>query len=306
MPPSRPPSADTAVRIASYVHDGTASFGLVTDDGLIDASPLGYADLRSMLEAVADGPEAGSASGLADALDSISGSPPAIGLDAVTLLPPVPNPSKIICIGINYGNRDAEYTDGAEGRTYPGVFPRMPESFVGHDQPILRPPESEQLDYEGEIVVVLGAGGRRIPEAEAEGHIAGLSIMNEGTIRDWTRHSRFNVTQGKNFGSSGSIGPWMVTADTFDGYDDLDLTTRVNGEVRQQDSTANLLMPFRSLIAYLSVFFTLHPGDMIATGTPTGAGARFDPPRWLVPGDVVEVDVGGVGVLRNMVEDEAV
>ena len=153
---------------------------------------------------------------------------------------------------------------------------------------------------------MIGKGGRRIPRSEALGHVAGLACMNEGTIRDWLRHAKFNVTPGKNFDRSGSIGPWMATADEFDGLGDLRVTTRVNGETRQDDTTANMLFPIADLIAYISTFTTLKPGDVIATGTPTGAGARFDPPRFLVPGDVVEVEVAGIGVLANRVADEQV
>jgi 5-carboxymethyl-2-hydroxymuconate isomerase len=154
--------------------------------------------------------------------------------------------------------------------------------------------------------VIIGKRGRRIPQAAALQHVAGLTCMNEGTIRDWTRHAKFNVTQGKNFERSGSIGPWMVTADELASLDDIRLTTRVNGEVRQDDSTANMLFPIPSLLAYLSTFTTLKPGDVIATGTPTGAGARLDPPRFLAPGDVVEVEVAGVGILANTVADERI
>jgi 2-keto-4-pentenoate hydratase/2-oxohepta-3-ene-1,7-dioic acid hydratase in catechol pathway len=212
---------------------------------------------------------------------------------------------KIICIGVNYFHRNDEYQDHSEPPQYPSVFMRTRESLAGHNQPIARPPESEQLDYEGEIAVIIGREGRRISEAAAENHIAGLTIMNEGTIRDWLRHGKFNVTQGKNFERTGSLGPWMVTADEFtSGYDDLRLTTQVNGEERQNDSTRNLLFPFRYLISYLSTFMRLRPGDVIATGTPNGAGARFNPPRYLKPGDVVEIDVQGIGRLHNTVIDE--
>ncbi len=282
------------MRVVSYSRGGVPSYGVVVGDGIVDAaSRVSYGSVREVL-----------AAGALDALRPLEEKDPDCPLDEVELELPVPDPSKIMCIGINYGDRDAEYTDGAAGRDYPGVFTRALESLVPHGAPILRPPESEQLDYEGEIVVIMGRGGRRIPQAEAESHIAGLSIMNEGTVRDWTRHSRFNVTQGKNFTASGSFGPWMVTADVMGGFDALSLTTRVNGEVRQQDTTANLRMSFAELIAYVSTFWTLHPGDVLATGTPVGSGARFDPPHWLVPGDVVEVEVSGVGVLRNHVEDE--
>jgi 5-carboxymethyl-2-hydroxymuconate isomerase len=181
---------------------------------------------------------------------------------------------------------------------------RAPGSLVGHKDNIVRPPESEQLDYEGEIAIVIGKGGRRIPESEAEAHIGGLTCLNEGTIRDWLRHGKFNVTQGKNFERSGGVGPWIVTADEFDSYDDLRVTTRVNGEVRQDDTTASLLFPFAYLISYVSTYTALKPGDVISTGTPTGAGARFDPPIWLKPGDVVEVEGQGIGLLSNQVVDE--
>ncbi|MDH3644421.1 MAG: fumarylacetoacetate hydrolase family protein, partial [Gammaproteobacteria bacterium] len=179
------------------------------------------------------------------------------------------------------------------------------ESLVGHLQPILRPPESEQLDYEGEIVMVIGKAGRRIPADQSRDHVAGLTIMNEGSVRDWLRHSKFNVTQGKNFEKSGSLGPWMVSVDEFEGFDALHVTTTVNGEVRQDDGTDNLMFSFERLISYLSTFMRLQPGDLISTGTPTGAGARFDPPKFLKPGDVVEVEVPGIGKLSNPVEDEA-
>jgi len=175
---------------------------------------------------------------------------------------------------------------------------------VAHSEPLIRPPESTQFDYEGEIALIVGRRGRRIPRTEAMAHVFGYTIANEGSVRDWLRHGKFNVTQGKNFDRSGAIGPWIVTADTIpDGP--LRVTTRVNGEERQNDTTERLLFPFDYLISYLSTFTTLEPGDVILTGTPNGAGARFDPPRWLVPDDVVEVEVSGIGVLSNTVADEA-
>jgi 5-carboxymethyl-2-hydroxymuconate isomerase len=226
-------------------------------------------------------------------------------LEEIEFLPPIRRPGKIVCIGVNYGNRNAEYRDTAAAR-YPSVFMRTAESLVGHGRPILRPPESEQLDYEGEIVLVIGKAGRRIPRESALGHVAGLSLMNEGSVRDWLRHAKFNVTQGKNFAASGSFGPWIVTADELDPAADLHLTTRVNDELRQDDTTANLIFPFDYLISYLSTFMPLRPGDVIATGTPTGAGARFDPPKYLQDGDVVAVTVPGIGTLENRVADERV
>ena len=164
--------------------------------------------------------------------------------------------------------------------------------------------KSEQLDYEGEIVIVIGREGHRVAKDDALDHIVGYSLCNEGTIRDWVRHAKFNVTQGKNFDRSGSLGPWMVTADEIDPAKPLHLTTKVNGETRQNDNTANMIFSYADLIAYITIFTTLKPGDMIISGTPTGAGARFTPPRWLKPGDVVEVAVPEIGTLRNEVVAE--
>jgi len=281
------------MKFASYTVEGRASYGVVTDDSVIDVGTrLGpdFRDLKALITAGVTG------------LDVDA--PPDFGIDDVTFLRPILTPEKVVCIGVNYANRNEEYRDGSDAPKYPSVFMRTAESLTGHDRPILRPPESEQLDYEGEIAIVIGEPGRRIAIEDAEEHIFGLTIMNEGSLRDWVRHGKFNVTPGKNFARSGGLGPWIVTADEFAGYDDLTVTTRVNGEQRQHDSTANLMFPFRYLISYLSTFMTLTPGDIIATGTPLGAGARVDPPKYLVPGDVVEVEVSGIGTLRNRVEDE--
>jgi 2-keto-4-pentenoate hydratase/2-oxohepta-3-ene-1,7-dioic acid hydratase in catechol pathway len=218
---------------------------------------------------------------------------------------PIPAPEKIICVGVNFPDRNEEYKDGQAAPSNPSLFIRFPRSFTGHDQPLIRPPESPQLDYEGEIVIVIGKGGRRIPEAQALDHIAALSLCNEGTIRDWVRHAKFNVTQGKNFDRTGSIGPWLIPFTSEAQLADIKLETRVNGEVRQSDRTGRMIFSFRKIINYISTFTTLVPGDVIVTGTPTGAGARFDPPIWLRPGDVVEVEADGIGILRNTIADEA-
>jgi 5-carboxymethyl-2-hydroxymuconate isomerase len=285
------------VRLLSFAAGGRTSFGAALDGGVVDLAPRldGIADLHTLIEC--------------DALDAaraaLASSPPAdYRLDEIAFLPPIVAPEKILCIGVNYRDRNAEYRDGSEAPQYPSVFLRTPGSLVGHGAPILRPPESAQLDYEGEIALVIGKRGRRIPRERAREHVFGLTCMNEGTLRDWVRHAKFNVTQGKNFAASGSIGPWIVPVDEVGDFDALIVTTRVNGERRQHDITANLAFPFDYLIAYLSTFVELVPGDVIATGTPTGAGARFDPPRYLVPGDVVEVEVDGVGTLANTVRDE--
>ncbi len=281
------------------VGDAPPSFGAISSNGgIVDlgAHLAGqHADLHALLAA----PDQ------AGILAGFEHEPSDYAQDDVTFLPPIARPEKIFCIGVNYMNRNAEYRDASEAPAYPSIFVRTPASLVGHGQPILRPPESPQLDYEGEIVIVIGRAGRRIAREDAASHIAGLTCMNEGTIRDWVRHGKFNVTQGKNFAGSGAVGPWIVTADEFvSGYDNLRVTTRVNGETRQNDTTASLAFPFDYLISYISTFTPLAPGDIVATGTPTGAGARFDPPRYLVPGDVVEVEVQGVGTLRNSVLDE--
>ena len=183
---------------------------------------------------------------------------------------------------------------------------RTRESLVGHKEDILDPPESSQLDYEGEIVLIVGKDGRRIPMKQAKKHIAGMTIMNEGSIRDYLRNAKFNVTQGKNFAKSGSIGPWMVTSDELDPFSSLEIKTKVNGELRQNDNTDNLMFSFEYLVSYLSTFYHLKAGDIIATGTPNGAGARFDPPKYLTAGDVVEVEVSGIGSLKNGVITEEV
>jgi 2-keto-4-pentenoate hydratase/2-oxohepta-3-ene-1,7-dioic acid hydratase in catechol pathway len=217
---------------------------------------------------------------------------------------PIPNPEKIICVGVNFPDRNAEYKDGQAAPPNMSLFIRFARSFVGHETPLTRPPETPQLDYEGEIAVVIGKGGRRILEAEALGHIAALTLCNEGTLRDWVRHAKFNVTQGKNWDGSGAMGPWLVPFDRESQIVDVALQCRVNGDLRQNDRTGRMLFPVARQIAYISTFTTLVPGDIIVTGTPTGAGARFDPPRWLVPGDVVEVEAEGIGILRNGVADE--
>jgi 2-keto-4-pentenoate hydratase/2-oxohepta-3-ene-1,7-dioic acid hydratase in catechol pathway len=287
------------MRFLSFEARGEATYGALA------ASGSGVVDLGARLGATAPTLKALIEQGRLDEAKHIAdAASPDAALTEVEYLPTVTNPGKIICIGINYRNRNEEYRDTAPPQ-YPSVFFRTIESLVGHEQPILRPPESEQLDYEGEIVLVVGRPGRRISEARALEHIAGLTLMNEGSVRDWLRHAKFNVTPGKNFARSGSLGPWMVTLDEVPNLGRLHLSTRVNGELRQDDTTENLIFSFGRLLAYVSTFMPLAPGDLLATGTPTGAGARFDPPRYLEAGDVVEVGVPEIGLLRNRVEDEA-
>ena len=284
-------------RIASFTHQGQASYGLIRDNGIIDLKRRHpeYPDLGAVIEAEA----------LARITHEAADAPCDYPLDTIRYLIPLPRPEKIICVGVNFPDRNAEYKDGQEAPPNPSLFIRFPRSFTGHNEALLRPPESLQLDYEGEIVIVIGKTGRRIKEADALDHIAALSLCNEGTLRDWVRHAKFNVTQGKNFDASGAIGPWLVPYTDEAQLADIKLETRVNGEVRQQDRTSRMIFSFRKIIAYISTFTTLTTGDMIVTGTPTGAGARFDPPIWLKPGDVIEVEAEGIGILRNTIEDEA-
>jgi 5-carboxymethyl-2-hydroxymuconate isomerase len=285
------------MRLLSFAVGDYVSFGAISAEGdrIVDVGRLlQFPTLGAVLRG----------GGLHRAVSLGTSSKATIALDEIRYLPTIPDPEKIICIGINYGNRNAEYKDGEKPPEYPSVFMRTPGSLVGHLEPIWNPPESQQLDYEGEIVLVIGKGGRRIAAADAWQHVAGLTLMNEGSVRDWLRHSKFNVTPGKNFERSGSLGPWLVTADELAPNPALHLMTRVNGELRQDDTTANLIFPFARLVEYVSSFMRLTPGDLIATGTPTGAGARFDPPKYLRGGDTVEVHVPELGTLRNVVVDE--
>ena len=284
------------MKIGAFATPRGASFGIVESEGVIDIGARWsgrWTDLQAVLEddALARIPE------LAARLS------PDHPVENVRWLKPIANPRKILCVGVNYPDRSAEYRDGAAAPEYPSLFVRFPRSLVAHGEPIFRPLESKQLDYEGEIAVVIGRRGRRIAEQAAMDHVAGVTAFNDGSVRDWIRHGKFNVTQGKNFEASGAIGPWLVTRDSWPGAA-LRVITRVNGEVRQDDTADHLIFPIPRLLAYISSFCTLEPGDVIATGTPTGAGARMDPPRYLVPGDLVEIEIPGVCVLRNPVEDE--
>ena len=284
------------MKLASYSVDGAPYWGAVGAGGMIALSPgfPGWPTLREVIAAGALGEVAAAAEGRAVTH--------ATGSFAWEI--PIPAPEKILCVGVNYPDRNAEYRDGQEAPPNPSLFVRFPRSFVGHGAPLVRPPESEQLDYEGEIAIVIGRTGRRIAEAAAWDHIAAITLANEGTLRDWVRHAKFNVTQGKNFDASGSIGPWLVPFDDPAQLADIALETWVNGEIRQTDRTGRMIFPFPKIISYISTFTTLVPGDVILCGTPTGAGARLDPPVWLKPGDVIEVRAEGIGTLVNTVADE--
>ena len=285
------------MRLASFKANGRTSYGAVTGDGSI--VDLGrklakYPSLLDVFRAGALGEARAAATGPAD-----------FQIKDVELLPPILSPEKNICVGINYPDRAAEYKGSVDAPKYPNLFCRFPTSLVGAEQPIIRPKVSDKFDYEGEIVLVIGKVGRHVPQEQALAMIGGFTLGNEGSVRDWLRHGSLNVTQGKNFDKSGSLGPWVVTTDEVDPAKPLRVTTTVNGELRQDDTTDRLTWGFAWLISYISTFATLKPGDYIWTGTPTGAGVHRNPPVWLKPGDVVEVASPQIGVLRNTVADEA-
>src|SRR6266849_3244549 len=284
------------MRLASFKANGRASYGAVTGTGIIDLGRrlAKYPTLLDVLRAQAISEARAAAQGLPDHQ-----------VKDVEMLPPILPPDKHICVGINYPDRSAEYKDSREAPKYPNLFCRFPTSLVGTGQPIVRPKVSDKFDYEGEVVVVIGKEGRHVPRASALAWIGGFTLGNEGSVRDWLRHGTLNVTQGKNFDRSGSLGPWIVTTDEIDPGKALRVMTRVNGELRQDDTTDRLTWGFAWLINYISTFATLKAGDLIWTGTPTGAGVHRNPPLWLKPGDVVEVEAPEIGVLRNRVVDEA-
>jgi 2-keto-4-pentenoate hydratase/2-oxohepta-3-ene-1,7-dioic acid hydratase in catechol pathway len=287
----------TRGRLATVTADGESRYGLVTRTGFVNLSGRFGAQWPTLRDAIVAG-------ALNKLIESGSGRPDDFSLDDIVYGIPVPNAEKIICVGINYPGRNEEFKDGQAVPANPSLFPRFARSFVGHGQSLNRPPESRQLDYEGEIAIVIGKPGRRIPESQALDHISAVSLCNEGTIRDWARHAKFNVTQGKNFDETGAIGPWLVPFEDEEQLADIRLVTRVNGVVRQDDRTSRMIFPFRKLINYISTFTTLISGDVVVTGTPTGAGARSEPPVWLAPGDAIEVEAEGIGILRNGVADE--
>src|SRR5580704_7155672 len=281
------------MRLASYSLHGRPSFGAVVGEGIVDLRPRlhRFASLVEVFRALAlDQAEAAAADVRPDER-----------LAEVELLPPLLAPEKILCVGVNYKNRPQDY-DIATTPKYPSMFYRAPNSLVGSGQNLVRPKISEQLDYEGEIAIVIGRDCKHVAKESALGVIAGITLANEGTIRDWTRHGQFNVTQGKNFDACGSIGPWIET--DFDLTKPLHLIVRKNGEVTQDDTTTSMIFSFADIIAYTTSFMTLKAGDVICTGTPVKK-TKADPPIWLKPGDTIEIECPEIGLLSNTVADEA-
>ncbi|HUP75094.1 MAG TPA: fumarylacetoacetate hydrolase family protein [Acidimicrobiales bacterium] len=280
------------MRAVSFLRGNQRGYGVVIGDVIADASAaLGdrFTDLDSILHA-----------GAFAELHEAGATAATLALEEVQLLPPIVGP-RIFCIGINYRSHRDEM--GRDASDHPTVFVRFPSSLVGHGAPLLRPLASDRFDYEGELAVVIGRPGRRIEREYALEHVAGYSCFNDGSIRDYQRHTS-QFTAGKNFDRSGSFGPWLVTADEVGDPAALTLTTRLNGEVMQHSTTDLLIFDVPEIIAYLSEFTELHPGDIIATGTPGGVGAARDPAVFMRPGDTIEVEISDVGLLCNEIVQE--
>ena len=278
------------MKLVSLVANGRQSVGVVDDEEIADVGAALGGDLKSLL----------ATDGLARARDAVSEAARIPLADAV-LLPVIPNPGKIFCVGHNYETHRQE--TGRDKTEHPSIFVRFADSQIGHGAPLLLPAISAMFDYEGELAVVIGKGGRAIPAERALEHIAGYSCYNDGSVRDWQWHTR-QFTPGKNFPGTGAFGPWLVTADEIRDPSLLSVTTRVNGQVMQSQPTADMIFPIPTIIAYLSQFTALSTGDVIVTGTPGGVGAKRQPPVWLQDGDLVEVDIPQVGLLTNRVQAE--
>jgi len=279
------------LKLASFVRNGQNSYGAVIGNGIVDLGALlgkRYADLKALLAADA----------LGEAAQAVAGRAADCALSEVQMLPAIPNPGKIWCCGLNYADHVREtQRDFTEQPTF---FQRYADSQVGHDQPLLRPRESTQLDYEAEIAVIIGKPGRRISRDQAAAHVAGYACYNDGSVRDWQRHTT-QFAPGKNFYRTGGFGPWMVTADEIPFGTLMTLSARLNGQEMQRATTDMMLHDIARQIAYVSTVAPLEAGDVIVTGTPGGVGARRTPPVWMKDGDVIEIEIDRVGILRNTI-----
>jgi 2-keto-4-pentenoate hydratase/2-oxohepta-3-ene-1,7-dioic acid hydratase in catechol pathway len=283
------------MKLLSFEVDGSRRFGAWVDGGVVDlVQRLGgkFPDLLSVLQAGA----------LPQVAAALQGAKPDIAAERIKYLPVIPNPPKIICIGINYVEHRTE--TGRDPTARPPVFARFTNSQVGHLGVIPHPAETEKLDYEGEIAVIIGKPGRRIPLDKVWGHVAGYAPYNDATVRDWQGHTH-QWTPGKNFFHTGGFGPWMSTADEFGDDPELNLVTRLNGVELQRATSKQMIFSIAELIAYCSTFTELEAGDVIVSGTPGGVGARRKPPLFMKDGDVVEIEISEVGVLRNFIKTEA-
>jgi 5-carboxymethyl-2-hydroxymuconate isomerase len=287
------------MKLISFHHDGHEGYGAVKEGGIVDLSleifqetPL--RDLKAALEAGTDA--------MTNLMGIVEAKPAEIDLSDVTFRMPVHNPSKIFCVGRNYYAYHEVKEDGRPN--WPSIFPRFRDSFSAHNQPIIRgSDDGDQLDYEGELVVVIGKQGRHISEENSMNYVGGYTIANEGSVRNWIGRGTQNCPV-KNQWHSGSMGPGIVTADEIDDPMDLQIVTKVNGEERQNGSTAMMIFDIRFVISYISRFTRLEPGDLICTGSPGGSAIEHDPPGYLKPGDQIEVEISGIGSLKNSVKAE--
>lgn len=282
------------MKLISFEHQGRATYGAVVGNDVWDLGQALGAQAPDLKSLIANDLQAVAA-------QVVASQPSTLKFDQLSLLPVVPNPGKILCIGLNYGEHVRE--TGKTVTESPVIFMRLNESQVAHGQDIVRPPESNRLDYEGEIAIVIGKGGRRISEEDSWAHIAGYACYNDGSIRDW-QVATSQWGPGKNFWRTGGFGPWMVTSDEIAPNQNMTLTTRLNGQVMQQATTDMMIHSIPRQIAYISTFIPLEAGDVIVTGTPGGVGNKRTPPVFMQPGDVVEIEVDAVGVLRNGIRDE--
>ncbi|MFG1214535.1 fumarylacetoacetate hydrolase family protein [Xanthobacter flavus] len=279
------------MKFASFTHAGKAGYGLVTDGGIVDLARR-FPEAPTLRTFIAGG---------LDRADALAGVPADFALADVTLAPVIPDPDKIVCVGLNYHDHVVE-----TGRTVtpnPMLFARYAGSQVGHGEALVKPLESDEFDYEGELAVIIGKAGRRISEADALSHVAGYACYNDASVRDWQRHTS-QFMPGKTFAATGGFGPWMVSADEIGDPTRLTLATRLNGTEVQRTTVDLMITPIPTLIAYTSTILPLLPGDVIVSGTPGGVGARRTPKLFMKDGDVVEVEVSGIGVLRNPVVAE--
>jgi 2-keto-4-pentenoate hydratase/2-oxohepta-3-ene-1,7-dioic acid hydratase in catechol pathway len=283
------------MRLVSFDKNGRPGFGVVVGNGVVEATTRLSGKPRSLREALAGG-------ALPD-LARLAAGKPDFALDEVTFAPAIPDPgAKLLCVGVNYMPHIREM--GRERPDKPVIFTRFADSIVGHGRPLLKPLASEQFDFEGELAVVIGKRARRVAKERALDYVAGYACFNDGSVRDYQRHSP-QFTPGKNFHASGAFGPWLVTADEIPDPRKLTLSTRLNGEIVQQESVGELCFDVPHLIEYCSIWTQLEPGDVIVTGTPGGVGAGRKPPLWMKPGDTIEVEITGIGTLRNPVVAEA-
>jgi 2-keto-4-pentenoate hydratase/2-oxohepta-3-ene-1,7-dioic acid hydratase in catechol pathway len=282
------------MKLASYVVDGEEQFGVVRDDGVITMNHLFGARAASLRDALA-----------ADMLPQIQEAARNANIDhklsGIKFLPVIPNPDKIACAGINYRSHASE--TGREIPKQPSMFLRLANTLVGHEGEMIRPTVSHNFDFEGELAIIIGRGGRHIPIDRALDHVAGYTCFVDGSVRDY---QKFSVTSGKNFPGTGPLGPWIVTTDEIPDPTKLTLMTRLNGQEMQRSGTDLLIYSIPHIISFCSDFSTLVPGDVIATGTPEGVGHRRNPQVWMKPGDVLEVEITGIGTLRSRIVDEKI